>query len=68
MLTVSYQHLFVIGDIPGAFGVLDDLGDQCEEDQVDDDTETERGEEERIKGNGFRFDETHRFSHIIMVD
>ena len=65
-LTVSYQNLFVFGDITGAFGILDDLRNQPKEDQVDDDTETEGGEEERVKGNGFRLNETHRLSHIIM--
>ena len=66
--TYSYQNFFFVRDIRYGFGVLDHLGNQPKEDQVDDDTETEGGQEERVEGNGFGLNETHRLSHIGMVD
>ena len=55
-------------DIRDTFGVLDHLGNQPKEDQVDDDTETEGGQEERVESDGFGLYETHRLSHIGMID
>ena len=54
-------------DIRDAFGVLDHLGNQPKDDQIDEDTDTEGGQEERVEGNGFGLNETHRLSHIIMT-